>query len=298
MAFDYNAHLIPLMRGQAVSRGWTAATGYQPMGVTWHWTVTRDLATCRRILGGGNALRKGSASAHFGVGRSFDEGVDIYVDLENRSWHAGINQTLRWDGRPSTNSTKGSRATIGIETVHMGFARPGNPAGDGWIPVANVTGRQVLLVEPWPEEQIVMMIDVGRRIIERWPHIGERDHHGHHDICPGYKDDVLGFPFARVLSGIYGRDVPDVWTPLLLPAQRQRALRLLGYDLGTSGPARDGVDGFWGRISDAALMAFQRDHGMVQDGCWNTFVNWAMYDALSNRGIDLETATSDLGLAA
>ena len=43
---------IPLGRGHAVSRGWTKATGGQPMGVTWHWTATYDLAACDRLLGG------------------------------------------------------------------------------------------------------------------------------------------------------------------------------------------------------------------------------------------------------
>src|SRR5690606_33010214 len=122
--------------GQAVGRGWLAATDYKPMGVTWHWTVTRDLALCRRILGGANPTRKGVASAHYGVGRTYAEGVDRYVSLENRSWHAGMNQTLRWDGAASNNNTKGARATVGVETVNIGYAREGFPAGPDWIEAA------------------------------------------------------------------------------------------------------------------------------------------------------------------
>src|SRR6266511_2520349 len=89
--------LVPLEHGQAVSVGWPASIGGCPRGVTWHWTATWDLATCRRTLGGANATRKGQASAHYAVGRSRAEGVDRYVALENRSWHAGVQQTLRWD---------------------------------------------------------------------------------------------------------------------------------------------------------------------------------------------------------
>ena len=91
---------IPLGRGHAVSRGWTKATGGRPMGVTWHWTATYDLAACDRLLGGAEPERRGQASAHYAVGRSFAEGVSRYVSLANRSWHAGVEQKLRWDGRP------------------------------------------------------------------------------------------------------------------------------------------------------------------------------------------------------
>ena len=182
--------LIPLRSGQAVTRGWPAAIGRMPLGVTWHWTVTRDLALCRRVLGGANAERRGAASAHYGVGRSFAEGVDRYVSLENRSWHAGINQLYRWDGRPLEDpSYKGSRSTIGVETVHMGHSTPGMPAAHGWIDAASPLGRK-MRIQPWTEEQVAMMIAIGKEIIDRWPNIGPRDHHGHHDLCPTYKVDV------------------------------------------------------------------------------------------------------------
>ncbi|HEX8831243.1 MAG TPA: hypothetical protein VF705_08770, partial [Longimicrobium sp.] len=80
-----DAALIPLEDGQAVSAGWPESIGAHPLGVTWHWTVTWDLELCRRLLGGRNAERRGEASAHYGVGRSYAEGVDRYVSLENRS---------------------------------------------------------------------------------------------------------------------------------------------------------------------------------------------------------------------
>jgi N-acetyl-anhydromuramyl-L-alanine amidase AmpD len=273
--------LIPIEPGQAVGRGWTAATNNRPMGVTWHWTVTRTLEVCREVLGGANAERKGEASAHFGVGVSFDEGIDCYVSMENRSWHAGINQTIRWDGRPLTDGRyKASRTTIGVETVNMGYAREGLAAGPDWITAAEPNGKHVMQVQPWTPPQLEMMIELGKEIIARWPHIQHRDHHGHHDICPGYKQDVAGFPFAHVLRGIYERNVPDVWTPLLTPRQRQELLARLGYSLG-----RTGVDGYWGRFSDAALRLFQRQYGILENGMWTTFVNWAVYDECKRRAI-------------
>ncbi len=200
-----------------------------------------------------------------------------------------MSQTLRWDGKPSTNGTKGARSTIGIETVHIGYARRGVPAAPDWICAASPNGKQEMRVQPWTEEQIEMMIGVGREIVERWPHIGPRDHHGHHDLCPGYKVDVVGFPFARVLRGIYADPtLPDVWTPLWLPEQRQRVLIALGYDLGAPG-----ADGDWGRISDAALRAFQRDVDAVEDGQWTTFTGWRAQDALERAGLALAETAGD-----
>ena len=287
MVFKIRQCLIPLESGQAVRRGWTEATQGRPMGITWHWTATADLATCRRVIGGENAERKGIASAHFAVGRSFAEGVDAYVAIENRAWHAGINQTLRWDGKLSDQTTKGSRATIGVETVNIGYARPGVPAAADWIQCASADNRHILKIQPWANEQLEMMIAVGRQIVERWNHIGIRDHHGHNDICPGYKDDVAGFPYAQVLKGIYEQEVPDIWKAFALPIQRQKALRLLGYELGISGANHDGVDGLWGKVSDVALTKFQQESGLVPNGQWSTFVSWKVFDGLTARRIPL-----------
>jgi N-acetyl-anhydromuramyl-L-alanine amidase AmpD len=282
MVFQRKDVLIPFEAGQAIGRGWTSATENRPMGVTWHWTATKDLALCSRVLGGPNAERRGEASAHYGIGRTFNEGVDRYISIEDRSWHAGINQTLRWDGKPlRDNRFKASRTTIGIETVCIGFARTGIPAGNNWIDAADPNGRHIMKVQPWTDEQVAMMVAVGKEIITRWPHIGFRDHHGHHDICPGYKQDPVGFPFARVLREIYDNPkIPDVWTPLWMPLQRQNALLALGYSLGSLG-----ADGDWGRFSDAALRKFQRENGLLEDGMWTSFVNWKIYDVMAARGL-------------
>jgi N-acetyl-anhydromuramyl-L-alanine amidase AmpD len=273
--------MIPPESGQAVSRGWMPQLGNKPLGVTWHWTVTWNLAVCRQVLGGRNAERRGVASAHYGVGRSFQEGVDRYVSLENRSWHAGKGQKLRWDGRAlgDPNLYKGSRSTVGVETITIGAAEGSIKPKDDWIRTATPDGMP-LRVQPWTEEQIQMMIVVGQEIIKRWPHIQPRDHHGHHDICPGYKIDVAGFPFARVLRGIYGDPtIPDVWSPFETVTQRQRGLASLRYDVGTA-------DGRWGPRSNAALLQFQAQNGLVPNGMWSTYVCRKMHEALIARGLD------------
>ena len=267
--------LLPLEPGQAVSRGWASATG--PQGVTWHWTATRDLLTCSRVLGGNYPARKGQASAHFGVGRTAQEGVHQYVALENRSWHAGIEQRFRWDGQPLTSANdKASRTTVGVETVSIGFARSGIPPEADWIEVDTPDGLTHLRVQPWTDEQVAMMIDVGRAIVAQFPHIKPEHHHGHSDLCPTYKQDVLGFPFAAVLRGIYQDDtLPDVWTPFRTVLERQQALVALGYALGPSG-----ADGDWGRLSREALLKFHADSGLPAEAYWTTFTCRKAYQRL------------------
>ena len=281
MAFTRREVLIPLEAGQSVNEGWTEATDNRPLGVTWHWAATDSLAVCSRVLGGPAAERRGVASAHYGIGRSLAEGVDRYVSITNRSWHAGKNQTLQWDGKPlSSNALKGTRTTIGIETITIGFWQGGGAPAD-FLEVADTNGRHVLKVQPWTDPQIEMMVAIGKEIVAQWPNIEVRDHHGHHDLCPGYKQDVAGFPFAQVLRGIYDRpDIPDVWTPFWSTVKRQEALIALGYDLGLAG-----ADGVWGQDSGSALRTFQRDQGMLPDCMWTTFVNWKVYDAMKVKGI-------------
>jgi N-acetyl-anhydromuramyl-L-alanine amidase AmpD len=168
--------------------------------------------------------------------------------------------------------------------VNIGFARKGIPKKKKWQEVWSPTGKNQMWVPEWTGQQIKMMIHVGKEIIAKYPNIKIRDHHGHHDICPGYKEDPSYlFPFAEVLSGIYDQEVPDIWTPFLDVEPRQKAMMLLGYDLG-----KWGADGDWGRMSDAALRKFQKDHGMVANGYWSTFVCWEVYDELCRRGKTLE----------
>lgn len=260
--------------------GWEPSGG-APVAVTWHWTATATLARCDELIGGSHSERKGQASAHYGVGRSVDEGIHRYVSLENRSWHAGKNQTLRWDGGPMTSEDdKGARTCVGVETVNVGYAREGLPVGalpvgDEWLSAASVDGRRRVLVQPWTDEQVEMMVAVGREIVARWPAIGPRAHHGHHDLCPGYKLDVAAFPFARVLRGIYrDESIPDVWSEVWTPRGRRRALRRLGY-----GPAPATDPDVWTRLDDLALRRFQFEHGHQPDGLWTTAVSWKVWEA-------------------
>ena len=78
-------------------------------------------------------------------------------------------------------------------------------------------------------------------------------------------------------------DIDDVWTPFLSVKQRQKALVELGYDLGNFGPDNDGVDGSWGRASDAALLDFQETHSLFPNGHWTTFVCREVFKKLNDK---------------
>src|SRR5260221_3993413 len=161
MVLHKGTWLLLLELAKAVSGASRTAMG--PVGVTWHWTATRDLITCSRVLGGTTPARKGQASAHFGIGRTQGEGVHEYVALENRSWHAGIQQLFRWDGQALTSpNDKASRTTVGVETVALGFERNGVPAQPDWIDVDTPDGLTHLRVQPWTDDQVALMIDCGR----------------------------------------------------------------------------------------------------------------------------------------
>lgn len=283
--FKYQDYYIPLYKGHAVSPDWTSATNHKPMGVTWHWTAMRTLKDSRGVLQGGAGGVKSRVSAHYCVGQNFKEGVDRYVRLTDRSWHAGIEQKIRWDGKKSTNTTKGSRACIGIETAHIGYARPGHPAQPGWKDYVDTNCRSIWTIPDWPSEQFEMMVAVGKEILGKWPHIPWQHHHGHHDICPGYKQDVIGMRFADLLRAIYDdNSIPDIWSPLWTTVARQRVLIALGYDLGSW---KD--DGHWGDFSQAALRDFQKDSDAVVVPYWTTFTCQDAYAALKAKGKDLDT---------
>ncbi|WP_426123476.1 N-acetylmuramoyl-L-alanine amidase [Pararhizobium sp. PWRC1-1] len=289
MAFKYNnSAIIPLKPGHSVSKGWTSVTGNKPMGVTWHWTAIESLSVTRSVLGGPSATSKGIASAHYGIGRTFAEGVDRYVSLENRSWHAGKNQVMRWDGKKSLKTESGARACIGIETCNLGYERPGVPAKADWIKAVNTDSKWLMKMQPWTDEQFEMMVAVGKEILARWQHIEVRHHHGHHDICPGYKQDVAGFSFAKLLRRIYDDDdIPDVWADLWSTQARQKILVFLGYDLGPWG-----ADGHWGEFSQRALDDFQKQCKAVRVPHWTTFTCWDVHDALATRGTTIAAVTA------
>lgn len=80
-----------------------------------------------------------------------------------------------------------------------------------------------------------------------------------------------------VLEKHYGLDLPDhakdLDSDMLDSGDVQRILVSLGYDLGSSGPNGDGVDGKWGPKSKTALIDYQKKKGLKQTGWPNLETN-------------------------
>jgi hypothetical protein len=83
-----------------------------------------------------------------------------------------------------------------------------------------------------------------------------------------------------ILESLFHLDLPDIAASLqgkLSSFEIQGILvRKLGYDLGTSGPLSDGVDGIWGAKSTRALLDFQRRNAIAGDGLPNVATNDAL----------------------
>ena len=60
----------------------------------------------------------------------------------------------------------------------------------------------------------------------------------------------------------------------------QNALVKLGYDLGSFGPEKNGVDGMWGYASKQALTKFQNDNGILVSGIQDRITKAKLYEFL------------------
>ena len=94
---------------------------------------------------------------------------------------------------------------------------------------------------------------------------------GHYDFgkpaCPGNE-------LSAVIANINSKkdwDAPKY--NLTASLGRQEAMRALGYYKGDS-------DGIWGPLCRAALVAFQRDHGLATDGVWGQATSLTVAAAL------------------
>jgi hypothetical protein len=91
-----------------------------------------------------------------------------------------------------------------------------------------------------------------------------------------YESDLLKI-INKVLSeqGL-GRPIPSNFGQDIVSRVRdnitaiQTKLKSLGYNLGTSGPNRDGIDGVYGKMTRNAIVDFQRKNSLTPDGIVGT----------------------------
>jgi len=96
-------------------------------------------------------------------------------------------------------------------------------------------------------------------------HLSQLDLFGHYHFgkpaCPG--SDIM-----KLIENTRETGLQE-----LLPKSNiewQQLLKTLGYNLGTSGLNKDGVDGDWGGLSRQALINFQKDCGVVMSAIQDT----------------------------
>ena len=113
--------------------------------------------------------------------------------------------------------------------------------------------------------------------------------------CPG---DVL----EKLIGGEI--NIPDkthvdiaAELPLLLPLDkwkdRQAALKIFGYDLGSYGKYKNGVDGVFGSKTRLAIEALEDEWGLIRNGYWDSMFDVVIRIVLLSKGVtqqDIEKA--------
>lgn len=227
-----------------------------PLVVVDHWTAGGAAS------GSVHALDVQGLSAHFVAAR--DGSLIQTLPCHIRGWHAGESS---WRGRSGV-----SGFSVGIEWCNYGPLTR-KPSG-GFLTaygsthhggVEDVNGTYW---EPLTPEQLATGHKLHRALAERYPTIVEAV--DHNAIAPNRKIDMV--PWKAIVADwgrfFAGRDAPLPPTP---PAEREpRAVhvRAIQQALNKAG-ARLVVDGVVGAKTTAAIIAFQREHGLLHVGVVN-----------------------------
>lgn len=171
--------------------------------------------------------------------------VYLCYDLSLRTWHTtGANQhgvAIAWQGM--------------FYSRHLGKSFSPWPQTDGQP--SDWQKKLFMPVNQWVHSQLGL---------------SELNIKGHFDYskpaCPGdYFEELIRHNRGQNVafsphSASTSADDLIVWT------SRQQWLWTLGYDLGNTGPAKNGVDGAPGDLTRNAIRNFQKEHGLVADGLW------------------------------
>ena len=166
-----------------------------------------------------------------------DEDLKVYrlVDEEARAWHAGSSY---WKGQ-----TKLNNVSVGIEIVNETYCHRAEGMAQG--ETADWPSETICFFPDYPENQITVVIDLVRGILERHPGIKPTHVVAHSDIAPQRKiDPGPRFPWERLHElGIgawpddetviaywerFNREMPTVM-------QMQEALHAYGYAIDITG---------------------------------------------------------------
>ena len=198
-------------------------------------------------------MRANGTSAHYIVGR--DGQQRRLVRDTDRAWHAGQSA---WNGKDQVNNF-----SLGVEIVNFGWAdalvagQLRRAQGGGGVttdaPAASVLddrpGSQGLLWAAYPEAQITALLALIKALVLRHK-IDPTQVIGHEHVAPGRKRDPgPAFPWPRLAHALAG-----------LPSDRKQLTRAVQSHCARLGFAT-GIDGAWGKRTDAAIAGLLARHG-------------------------------------
>ena len=146
------------------------------------------------------------------------------------------------------------------------------------------------------------LTDVPGLLLHKKGHVGVTIGGGYAVEAQGFSSDVVRtriatrgwtgwarLPFIRYVEGSISEDARELGDRELWKGcagadviELQRALKTLGFDLGSFGDGKDGVDGEFGLTTQAAVMVFQRRIGLAADGVFGEEEYEALKVALEN----------------
>jgi GH25 family lysozyme M1 (1,4-beta-N-acetylmuramidase) len=149
---------------------------------------------------------------------------------------------------------------------------------------------------------IAALPDVPGLLLHKKGHVGVTIGGGYAIEAQGFSSDVVRtriasrgwtdwarLPFLRYVSGSASEEARELGDRELSKGcagadviELQRALKTLGFELGSFGDGKDGVDGEFGLTTQAAVTAFQQRVGLAADGVFGEEEYEALKVALTN----------------
>lgn len=216
-----------------------------------HYTANDSLSDAVSMM------RANGTSAHYIVGQGGE--LRRIVRETNRAWHAGQSA---WNGKDQVN-----HFSIGVEIVNFGWAdavvagqlrrtQDGGVVSSSAPPASVLDDRpasQGLLWAAYPEAQLAALLPLIKDIVKR-NKIDPTQVIGHEHVAPGRKRDPgPAFPWPRVTQALAS-----------LPSSHKQVTRAVQSHCARLGFApADGIDGAWGKNTEAAIARLVARHGPV-----------------------------------
>ena len=206
----------------------------------------------------------------------------FYIRLNGETWWANDLDARTWSQGGHGSPVAGTNANTNFLGICCGgdFDAPGHKGKTGEPPIAQTHAAIALCLhltgyENHPAIPDELFAALGCPSEALWAHaqFGKAQ-------CPGFTlqriADATRYHLKAGQGGSFGEVTDTEW---------QQGLVDLGYDLGSWGPNKDGVDGDWGAGSKRALVKFQTDQSLTADGLRGPISEAALVSALAEKGL-------------